>query len=284
MRTLLLAPVALALPALLVLLPALNAAPAPVESRKKLTNSIGMRLVLIPAGKFPMGSPKDDPDELKWKDAPQHEVEITRAFYMGACTVTQKQYKQVMGTNPSFFSRRGDGKEGVKGLDTDEFPVEQVSWENACEFCQALSKRPAEKGAGRVYRLPTEAEWEYACRAGTTTPFHSGKSLTSRQANIGYKIARPCKVGSYKPNAWGLYDMPGNVWQFCADFYERGYYKKSPRTDPQGPADEIHRVIRGGSWRYGARICGSAFRARALPADAGKDIGFRVVCVVRTAR
>ena len=128
-----------------------------------------------------MGSPRVEAGRLD--DEEQHEVEITRPFYMGMYTVTQAEYEEVMGQNPSYFSATGDGKDKVAGMDTRQFPVEMVTWNDAVEFCRKLSQLPAEQQAGRVYRLPTEAEWEYSCRAGTTTPFHFGNSLSSNQAN-----------------------------------------------------------------------------------------------------
>ncbi len=175
--------------------------------QKQIVNSIGMKLALIPAGTFLMGSPDSElgrcPDE-----GPQHEVTISRPFYLSIHPVTQREYQTVMGVNPACFManlfKRNPGH-----------PVEQVSWDEAVDFCQRLSSLAAEKHAGRVYRLPTEAEWEYACRAGTTTPFHFGTSLFSIQANIDYNRNRTTKVGSYPPNAWGLYDMHGNVWEWC---------------------------------------------------------------------
>jgi formylglycine-generating enzyme required for sulfatase activity len=179
----------------------------------------------------------------------------------------------------------------VRGLDTDGFPAESVSWNDAVRFCARLSARPAEKAAGRKYRLPTEAEWEYACRPGTTTPFHFGKSLSSTQANFdgnrpyggadkGPDLGRPCKMGNYKPNAWGLYDMHGNVRQWCADWYDPNYYKRSPKKDPAGPNVGRGRVLRGGSWAHMARVCRAAFRTGLPAGSTPADIGFRVACDV----
>ena len=192
------------------------------EGVKSITNSIGMKLVLIPAGKFMMGSPKDEQNRRNNEE--QHEVEITQPFYMGMYTVTQAEYQQVMGKNPSWFSVTGIGKDKVQGMDTSRFPVEMVSWENAVEFCRKLSGLSEEKEEGRKYRLPTEAEWEYSCRAGTTTRFYSGDSDESLAgvANFdGSKVGMPTPVGRFNPNAFGLYDMHGNVSQWCADWYGR---------------------------------------------------------------
>ena len=207
---------------------------APNPPLPELTNSIGMKLVLIPPGKFLMGSPKEE-EHHEIDEEPRREVEISKPFYLGAFEVTQAQYRQIMGTNPSFYSPTGDAKDEVKGLNTDDFPVERVSWHDAKQFCVKLSALPAETKAGRVYRLPAEAEWEYACRAGTTTPFHFGKSLSADQANFdervdlpgenkGEWLGRTTKVGSYKPNAFGLFDMHGNVLEWCEDWYKRDYY------------------------------------------------------------
>ena len=185
---------------------------------------------------------------------------------MGVHEVTQAQYEQVMGVNPSEY----------KGANN---PVEMVSWEDAVEFCRRLSELPAEKAAGNVYRLPTEAEWEYACRAGTTTKFSFGDDESDfgeygwYRENSG-RTTHP--VGSKLPNAWGLYDMHGNVWEWCQDWY--GDYPSGSVTDPSGATSSSFRVLRGGGWDYSADGCRSAFRGRDLPScrDYGR-LGFRVV-------
>ena len=243
---------------------------APAEKPGKLKNSIGMEFASIPAGKFLMGSPETekerDPDET------QHEVTLTQGFRMGVHEVTQAQYAQVMGKNPSEF----------KGA---TLPVEVVSYNDALEFCQKLSDLPAEKVAGRKYRLPTEAEWEYCCRAGTSTPFHFGNELNGTQANCvgespygttqkGPFLAKTSPVGSYPPNAWGLHDMHGNVWEWCADRY--GDYPKGPITDPRGPEVGSDCVLRGGSWIYVAALCRSAYRSRFDPSPRDYWSGFRL--------
>ena len=227
--------------------------------KEKFTNSIGMEFASIPAGKFLMGSPltekERDPDEK------QHEVTLTQGFRMGVHEVTQAQYEQVMGKNPSHF----------KGA---TLPVETVSYDDALAFCQKLSDLPAEKAAGRKYRLPTEAEWEYCCRAGTSTPFHFGNELNGTQANCdgnnpygttkkGPYLEKTSPVGSYPANAWGLYDMHGNVWEWCQDWY--GDYPKQSVTDPRGPEVGSYCVIRGGGWDGGAADCRSAYRSRFDP-------------------
>jgi formylglycine-generating enzyme required for sulfatase activity len=263
-----------------------RSAPAP-PARKHFTNSVGMKLVRIPAGKFTMGSPASEsgrrPEER------QHDVEITRHFFLGAYLVTQTQYAKVAGGNPSHFCGTGLRRESVKGLITADFPVEYVSWEEAAAFCKKLSALPAEKAATRHYRLPTEAEWEYACRAGTTTPFHFGRSASSKQANFnglspyggaekGIALNRPCKVGSYKANAWGLFDMHGNVWQFCGDWYDRAYYQVSPKKDPQGPNTGTTKILRGGAFGYTGDWCRAAFRLGEGPTRRWDHVGFRVAC------
>jgi formylglycine-generating enzyme required for sulfatase activity len=256
---------------------------------KNLKNSIGMKLVLIKPGKFTMGSPANESEREPFDEGSerQHEVEITKHFYMGVCEVTQAQYRKVMGENPSWFSASGGGRDKVQSQDTSEFPVENVSWHDAVAFCKKLSEQPDEKQAGRLYHLPTEAEWEYACRGGVRSPFHCGGSLSSRQANFngdfpyggapkGPYLGRTTTVGSYQPNAFGLYDMHGNVWEWCADWYATDY-NPNDRQDPQGPATGIRRVLRGGLWCLSGNYCRAAFRGHVGPGLRGSGVGFRVV-------
>lgn len=261
----------------------------PKSSEQKyhhFVNSIGMKLMPIPAGEFMMGAGDDDRDASE-DEKPRHRVRITRPFYLGAFEVTQEEFERVMGSNPSFFSPTGPGKERVKGMDTRRFPAEQVRWVDAVAFCRRLSEMPAEKKSGRAYRLPSEVEWEYACRAGTTTPFHFGKSLSSKQANFNGKhphggadngpfLVRTTKVGSYPANAFGLHDMHGNVWEWCADWYGRNYYRESPGDDPRGPKTGSMRVIRGGEWYADGRDCRSSFRYADVPTGVFYVMGFRV--------
>ena len=265
-----------------------------------LENSIGMKLVPIKAGEFLMGSKNEFG---RWAHEHQHKVRLSGPFHIGAFEVTQGEYAKVMGSNPSHFSAAGAGKEKVKELDAGKLPVDSVSWEEAVEFCRKLSELPAEKEAGRVYRLPTEAQWEYACRAGTSTPFHYGEQLSSKMANFdgntpylkredvikgvdpatiaGPYLKRTVPVGSYEPNAWGLYDMHGNVWEWCSDWFSPVYYRKSPEADPQGPEKGNRKASRGGGWYYFAAGCRSASRYEREQGRKRNTEGFRVVCTLR---
>ncbi|HLJ96439.1 MAG TPA: formylglycine-generating enzyme family protein [Gemmataceae bacterium] len=252
-----------------------------------ITNAIGMKLALIPAGRFSMGSPADEAE--RDTDEAQHEIVITTPFYMGVHEVTQREYERVMGKNPSFFHAKNGG--------SPDHPVDQVLWGEAVEFCTKLSALPEEKKVGRRYRLPTEAEWEYACRAATKTAFHFGNTLSSRQANFnghfpygmaeggGTYLQKTAKVGSYQPNAFGLSDMHGNVAEWCSDWYDPEYYRHSPKEDPRGPAQGVvdtgfggfYHVVRGGSWLDEGRGCRAAYRFRFMPSDRYRLVGFRVV-------
>ena len=254
--------------------PALHVKVAESSPNKYLTldlgGSVGMKLVKIPAGSFMMGSPASE----AWRgsdEGPHRRVTISKPFYMGIHEVTQEQYQAVLGENPSKFK-------GAKN------PVEKVSWNDAAEFCRRLSVK-----TGKTVRLPTEAQWEYACRAGTTTPFNTGETISTSQANyngyytygIGKKGAYSDKtipVGSFKPNAFGLYDMHGNVWEWCRDWYDKSYYAKANNRDPQGPDSGEYRVLRGGRWYSDPKNCRSAYRGRDAPnLMVGGSYGFRVV-------
>jgi len=239
-----------------------------------ISNSIGMTLVLIPPGEFMMGSPDSDSDAgSNWK--PQHKVKITKPFYLGVCEVTQAEYETVMGKNPSWFSKGRGGAEEVSGEDTSGHPVDNVSWDDAVKFCRELSAKE-----GKTYRLPTEAEWEYACRAATTTRYSFGDDPASLGQFAWYEDNSDQKthpVGEKKPNAWGLHDMHGNLREWCADFFGSDYYAVSPTDDPMGPETGSYRVSRGGSWNYIARYCGSSSRERDEPSYRLHLLGFRVV-------
>ncbi len=251
-------------------------------------------MVFIAPGQFTMGSPAGEP--ARWADEdPQRLITISRGFWMGKYEVTQGDFLEVMGYNPSFFN----GDQGGTNYGTDlSRPVEQLKWAEAVAYCEALTARELGEGrllAGYVYRLPTEAEWEYACRAGTTTPFHYGDALRSGMDNFdgrleyppcgsstnscenaaGMFLNRTVPVGSYAPNAWGLHDMHGNVCEFCHDFAY--WYPAGPATDPAGPASGDGHVVRGGAWCLGAHFSRSAIRDWAGPTLSSSYFGFRVV-------
>jgi formylglycine-generating enzyme required for sulfatase activity len=194
-----------------------------------------------------------------------HQVTLTKPFYMGVCEVTNAQWRRVMGSIPSEWK-------------DDDRPVEQVSWEDAVEFCRKLSAMREERNAGRMYRLPTEAEWEYACRAGTTTRYSFGDDKSQLgdygwfDENSGWHTH---PVAQKKPNAWGLYDMHGNVFEWCSDWSGANYVDIAA-TDPQGPPLASARVFRGGSWRRTAGNCQSAYRNGTGPSFPHDDLGFRL--------
>ena len=224
-----------------------------------LKNSIGMLLRRIPAGTFTMGAANGADDEK-----PLHEVAISKPFYMGVYEVTNAQWKKVMGSVP------GEWLE-------DDLPVVSVSWDQAVEFCRKMSELPEERKSGRMYRLPTEAEWEYACRAGTSTRWSFGEE----EALLGdfawceaNSEGRTHPVGQKSPNAWGLYDMYGNVWEWCSDW--RGEYAAGLSTDPQGPVSGSERVHRGGSWLRNGVYDRSTSRFAHFPAFGSNDLGFRI--------
>ena len=233
---------------------------------KNFTNSIGIKFLWIPPGNFVMGSPANEAGRKKHET--QHKVTLTKGYYMGVYTVTQKQWKEIMGNNPSWFK-------GEKNL-----PVEMVSWDD----CQDFIKKLREKNK-KPYRLPTEAEWEYACRAGTITPFHFGETISTDQANyngegvygngkIGVFWKETTPVGSFPANAWGLHDMHGNVWQWCDDWL--GDYPQKDVVDPQGPEKGERRVLRGGSWLRSPENCRSAYRQWLEPGLRSRHFGLRI--------
>jgi len=234
----------------------------------KTVNGIEYAFRWCPPGSFLMGSPEDEPD--RERDETQHSVTLTRGFWMLETEVTQAMWKSVMGTDPSLF----------KGAQN---PVESVSWKACDDFCKKLSSK-----LGLTVSLPTEAQWEYACRAGTTSAYSFGSSLNGREANCdgrypcgtstkGPYLRKTVPVKSYAPNAWGLYDMHGNVWEWCQDWYDEDYYAESPTSDPTGPSSGSNRVFRGGCWGSIARYCRSANRYGVTPDNRGCDLGFRPV-------
>jgi formylglycine-generating enzyme required for sulfatase activity len=297
---------------------------------KEITDSIGMKLVLIPHGTFQMGSPATEEGRFG-HEGPEHEIEISKDFYMGRYAVTRGQFRRfIEATNYKTDADKHKGGVGYfptsddrgsffpddsfswrnTGFDyTDEHPVVNVSWNDAKAFCDWLARKE-----GKPYRLPTEAEWEYACRAGTTTRFYSGDKDSNLRAvaNVadrslkakwdfsqmkpkefqkelsggswfanwddGFPFTAP--VGQFQSNSWGLYDMLGNVRQWCSDRYDPNFYGRSPRKDPEGPKEGKARIVRGGSWFYGPRSCRCAARLESDPVGRMCDIGFRVVVPV----
>jgi sulfatase modifying factor 1 len=240
----------------------------PDEKRppQPFTNSFGMKFVWIPPGNFVMGSPNSEAERSD--DEIQHKVTLSKGFYMAVHLVTQEQWQAVMGNNPSHFK-------GEKSL-----PVDQVSWGDCQEFIKKLREKDK-----KPYRLPTEAEWEFCCRAGTKTPFHFGDTISTEQANYngdftygdgkkGVCRKKTTPVGSFPANASGLHDMHGNVWQWCQDWY--GDYPQNDVVDPQGAEKGESRVLRGGSWDDSPGYCRSAYRYGFGPGVRDDDVGFRL--------
>jgi formylglycine-generating enzyme required for sulfatase activity len=227
--------------------------------------SSGMEMLFIAAGAFDMGSSSGDSHEH-----PVHRVQITRPFLMCKTPVTQSQYRAIVGHNPSSFRL---------GPEADFRPVECVSWDDAVSFCEAVSNATVSlDGVKYGFRLPTEAEWEYCCRAGTTTEWHTGSNLTGRDANfVDAHNKRTVAVGGYAANAWGLCDMHGNVWEWCLDAWDGSHnYPSSAVSDPY-VSRGYFRVLRGGSWYDSAIGCRSSSRNFGDPGGMGNYIGFRVV-------
>lgn len=266
-----------------------------------------MRLNEIAAGRFLMGSPLEELG--RGDDEDQHKVGIMKPFYLGLFPVTQEQYQWVTGRNPSCFCETGKGRDRISGMDTSQFPVEEVSWFDAAEFCNLLSEKQGlppyytltkvkrtdgeciESAqvsicGGEGFRLPTEAEWEYACRAGSTTRYFSGddkEGLEQHAWHGGNSDSKTHPVGEKKPNAWGIFDMLGNVWEWCTDWYGADYYRQSPFKDPMGPDSGDWRVSRGGSWLTQDYVnvlrCAFRFNCRA-PRCRYNSYGFRVAKTV----
>jgi formylglycine-generating enzyme required for sulfatase activity len=246
-----------------------------------ISNSLGMRLVLVPPGVYFMGSPARRPPADS-DEFPRHLVRIVRPFYLGATAVTQQQYETVMGVNPSYFGPQGPGSGLVRDLDHRTLPVESVSYRDTLEFCRKLSARTIERRAKRTYRLPQEAEWEYACRGCIChAAFCFGSRLSSRTARFGGNDGgHPVPVASFAPNLFGLHDMHGNVWEWCQDWYDDDYYSLSPEVDPPGPKVGQRRVLRGGGWSTPAELCRSALRGHNTLDARHNYNGFRVAVPV----
>jgi formylglycine-generating enzyme required for sulfatase activity len=249
--------------------------------------AVPTNMLWVPAGSYVMGSPTNETQRSS--NETQHNVTLTKGFFMSKYLVTQSSFLSLMNTNPSYFTP-------ARGFTLDlTRPVEQVTWFDATNYCSQLTQ--LDRAAGRIftnwsYRLPTESEWEYACRAGTVTPVYYGSNLLSGMANFdgefeywagigtsnnptGILLNRTSSVGSYQPNPWGLLDMAGNLWEWCQDWF--GNYPTGPVTDPPGPATGLARVFRGGAFNAPGRYCRSAYRDSYLPSSGFNTVGFRVV-------
>jgi formylglycine-generating enzyme required for sulfatase activity len=252
---------------------ALTVSEGPEPMTVTLPGGVPLDLVQIPGWTFTMGSPDSEQDRNS-DEGPQHQVALT-GYWMGVYVVTQAQWAAVMGGNPSYFQGANAG-----GVNTENRPVEQVSWNDCNTFLNALNAYVTTTGQGAAtFRLPTEAEWEYACRAGTTTRFYWGDDPDYTAVGnyawcYGNSGNQTHDVGLLLPNAWGLYDMNGNVWQWCQDWY--GAYAAGAQTNPTGAASGSYRVQRGGSWNNFFYLCRSAYRSSPPPADAYDLNGFRV--------
>lgn len=245
-------------------------------------NSIGMELVVVTSGDFVMGAAAE-PGSEQTDYSPSHPVTVRKPFLMGVYEVTQEEYAKVMEQHPSFFAATGGGDFKIPSQDTRRFPVDSVSWQDAAEFCKRLSSLPDEVRRGMTYRLPTEAEWEYACRAGSTSSFPGGETLTASQANVRFSskpeefLDRTAEVGSYPANAWGLHDMVGNVYEWCSDPYDSDWYQKKSADSSESPPSGNFRVLRGGCWFVAPEYSRSFSRDNRSPLARDKYNGFRVV-------
>jgi formylglycine-generating enzyme required for sulfatase activity len=235
-------------------------------TEKTYVNSIGMEFVQIPAGSFTMGTDKDFEDAIG-DEAPRHRVTISRPFFLGRYEVTQDQWKKVMGGNPSRFQGGSN-------------PVDSVSWNDVQTFIERLNRSEETRNHRPEYRLPTEAEWEYAARAGTASVYSFGNDagrLGEYAWYAGNSREEAHPVGQKRPNPWGLYDMHGNVWEWVQDWYDGNYYFRSPAIDPRGPTEgRLGRVMRGGAWNLGAWLQRSTRRLGFFPEYRHADFGFRL--------
>ncbi|HVK10643.1 MAG TPA: SUMF1/EgtB/PvdO family nonheme iron enzyme [Gemmataceae bacterium] len=274
----------------------------------RTSKSTGLELAVVEDGRFEMGSLRTEYGHRA--EEVTRSVRLTKPFLLGKFEVSQAEYEKVMKANPSWFSPTGGGKDRIVSVDTPRLPVERVTWFDALEFCNKLSEldgytpyyalADVKRADGSVrdakvtvaggpgYRLPTEAEWEYACRSWTVTPFHFGYGVTGKEANVrpgpntGYggpswtAANRTTRCGAYPGNARGLYDMHGNVAEWCWDWFDADYSRTSPEADPPGPEKGTHRVLRGGSWTAGDRSARSAARFYLAPGERDNFTGFRV--------
>jgi len=251
-------------------------------------NSIGMEFVLVPAGEVTMGIPDQGSGPAPAEGPPQR-VRITHPFWLGRHEVTVGQFQAVMkvtkaeSSPPDRASTKLDRESGSEP-DDESFPMVDVTWNETDVFCRRLSQRSEERAAGRHYRLPTEAEWEYACRSGTSEPYRWRPKRRPDDVSgeaAGIEPALPItSVGSYPPNAFGLCDMRGNARQWCADWFDRDYYVRSPVDDPHGPPNGYVKVVRGGDWRFIGESCHIDYPILP-PWKSNPVVGFHVVCEER---
>lgn len=244
----------------------------PVDAAPLQRNALEMTFALIPAGEFKMGQPDVGNDRDTPPESPVHRVVISSPFYLGTTEVTQGQYRKIMDENPSWHQPPRSGDEW-----NPDYPVENVTWNQAVEFCQRLAELPEEKSAGRTYRLPTEAEWEYACRSGKAGPYGAQARIEISGEAAGSTEIPLTRVGSFPANSFGLHDMRGNVWEWCSDWFDRDYYLRSPVTDPAGPAEGYIKMVRGRDFIYAGEHCFINYPPLG-PWKSSKVIGFRVVC------
>jgi formylglycine-generating enzyme required for sulfatase activity len=230
-----------------------------------ITNRIGMELVLIPPGSFRMGGEKNL-EQAEDHETPRHRVNITKTFYMGKYTVTQREWSEIMNHNPSEFK-------------DETRPMERVSWNDVQGFIQKLNK----KEETDTYRLPTEAEWEYAARTDTQNAYNFGPDINTLTQYAWYKKnsgGETHPVGGLKSNPWGLHDVHGNVHEWCQDWFDRNYYSQSPSNDPSGPSSGLAKVLRGGDWGSDAWYCRCASRSLSSPDRRSSRVGFRLIRMV----
>ena len=251
-----------------------NTPAPPVTNRNTdltfIVNGVSFTMKQVKAGSFMMGATAEQGDDAVSDEKPVHRVTLTRDYYMGEYEVTQELYEAVTGTNPSYYK------------DT-RLPVENVNWDDADKFCQTLSTLLRQQGRNVTFRLPTEAEWEYAVRGGHLSPQQTKYAGSNIIENVAwYDIisgGATHVVGQKSPNALGLYDMSGNVWEWCSDWF--GDYGSAAQTDPAGPSSGSYRVIRGGGWNGGVRYCRVSHRSYEVPSFCYVRLGFRLVCVPR---